>query len=356
MPRVPNRSRPRRVALLILVLGGLCGGVLTARGDWMIVSPFGMQVWEPGQQALILIDEEAGQEDLFIQVDFIGDTRDFGWIVPTPGLPTLAEAGDEIFRDCALLTQPLHRRRGDGFGCTDNEHWATPADARDGGVIIYDEQTVGIYQTLTLGAEDAVALTDSLQAWGYLHGGNQEAVTSALDFYIDRDWYFVAMRVDSSSAGGGYGHGYWYGPLETIRFTFATDEPVYPLRISSVSAQDQTRITLYVRARSRMTCEGVRTDYANRIGATELDYIREDYPDLGAHLHDGCFLTKLVTTIDASEMPADLYLVPAPTDEEFRRIEYASALPASDLLLLATAGLFFARSLRRKPRKANAVG
>ena len=319
----------------------------------MLVNPAGSQIWEPGQQALILIDESTGQEDLFLQVDFIGETRDFGWVVPTPSLPSVSEADGEIFRDCALLTQPLYRYRGDGIGCSDEERWATPAGSDAGGVIIYDEQTVGIFQTLVLGADDADALSDSLRALGYLHGENEPGVTAALADYITRDWFFVAMRVDSAAAGGGYSDGYWYGPIEPIRLTFTTDEPVYPLRISAVSAPDQTRLTLYVRAGRRMMCDGTDTDYANRIDGAELANIRSDYPEIGAHLYDGCTLTKLVATVAPSDMTSDLYLLPAQTDEELRRVVFTANWPASDLLLLATAGLFAARSLRRKRNRDN---
>ncbi|MBD3236625.1 MAG: DUF2330 domain-containing protein [Candidatus Eisenbacteria bacterium] len=335
------------VQCVVVALPLLSGGASVGHADGFVVGPHGSQVWEPGQAALILIDETAGTEDLFLEIEAHGEARDFGWIVPTPALPQVAEADEEILRACDRLTRPIHRRRSNGFGCAgDDERWASPADGADGEITIYDEQTIGILRTLVLGADDAELLADSLRVWGYLHAENESEVSPLLEEYVARDWYFVATRVDSSVIEPG--DGFWSARVTPLRLTFATDAPVYPLRISSISATQETRLRLYVCARTRMRAPGTRAAYANRLDRAELANIREDYPALGALLAEGRYLTKLVATLDPSEMTGDLYLTAAASEEELRPIEYAAQRPGGELLLLAAAAGLFVFRRRRK--------
>lgn len=343
-------AHPAALAAVVLVA---VAAPPCALGDGGFVAPFEKDVWEPHQKAIILYDGENQTEDLILQAGFEGDTKDFSWIVPVPSLPTFDTAETSLFWECASLTRPLTRERGSGWGCADNDAYLSPDVGRDDSKInIYDDQIVGIYQVLTLGADDPGQLADSLEAWGFLHEANEASVEEALQFYIDKSWYFVAMRIDSTSGAAQRHGGYWYGGLDPIRLTFSTPELVYPMRISAISTKDLCEVLLYVCAPHRMTYSGAATEYANLFDASELADLREHHVNLGQVITKPCFMTKLRRTFTAAEMTDDLILERAPTDAEFRKIEY-TGLPSTEILFLAMAGILVTRARRARRKRSS---
>ncbi|MBU0742518.1 DUF2330 domain-containing protein [bacterium] len=319
----------------------------TSLADGCMIAPWEYEIYETEQVAYLAYDADAGIEDLHILPKFYGDTQNFAWIVPVPGLPELEESDVDIFRQLAMLSAPEQRYRDEGWGCDRADYVVSPANDGEGGVDIIDEQLVGIYRTMTVGADDADALTDSLTAWGFLHAGNLDDVAPMLASYVDDAWYFVTLKVDSTAFEEAQYDWFWYGAMQPIRLIFPVDAPVYPMRISALSADDDTSVTLYVNADRRMDFVGAETHYANALSAGEMRAIGASYPDLAARLAAGDYLTKLRRNYTPAQMDADIYLEPASTNTEFRRIYY-SGLPLTSGLLLALAGALFFRARRRR--------
>jgi hypothetical protein len=330
---------------MILVLAALSLVPRHARADGGLITGYLQDVWEPAQRAILLFDPAAGREDLILQAEYEGNTDNLAWIVPVPSLPTLATADAELFVECANLTKLVVRNRGLGCGSG-----AKTTGAPDNQIDIYDNRLVGIYQTLTLGATDASMLADSLNAWGYLHEGNRPSVEAALRFYINKSWFFVAMRTDSASVAGTSPDAYRVGGLDPIHLTFSTTQAVYPMRISAISARDPSQVLLYVCAPHRMTFPGAHAEYANRINDHELRHLRSLYPRLGTVITQPCFLTKLRDYVPMSAMNDDLILERAPDDSEFREIDYAG-IPMPEMLILALGLAFYGGSRRLSRRR-----
>lgn len=333
----------RKVPLIaILACEALLPG--TARADGCLLGSVHADVYEPAQRALIVHDPDAAREDLYIQGDYEGTTDTFAWIVPVPALPSIETANPALFRECADLTRTLVEER-DGFGCyhSDTKYGAPQLD---NGVDVYAHDRVGIYDTMVLGASEASVLADSLDSWSYLHVRNRETVLATLQFYIDKEWYFVAMRTDPSRLDDPDREGPRYGGMDPIRLSFSSARTVYPMRISAVSASPWSSLLLYVAAPHRMEFPGARAEYANRVTSRELEAIRSKYPAVGAALGGPCFLTKLRRGFAPTDMTDDLTLEQAPSDAEFRRIQYGS-VPMAELLFVAM-GLGMRRIARRR--------
>ena len=327
-----------------IVAWWLLSGATRGCADGGFFPPYDSMIWEPQQQAFITYDNASGTEELIIQPSFQGDTHDFGWIVPLPSLPELAAADAVLFHECAQLTAPLYRHRSNTWGCSrSHDIYDQPGL---GGIDVHDDQTVGIYQALTVSASDALVLTDSLTAWGYLHDENHQDVQAALQYYIDRSWYFVAMKVDTTQEGLPPYGGYWYGVLEPVHFTFESENIVYPLRISAISASSRSNLVIYTCTDHRLTFTGAVTEYANTLTEGEINVIRSRYPAVGALVHEGLFLTKLTRSLTPEEMTADLILTPASTDDEYREVRYTGIL-FTEGLMLALGWLVVARPWRR---------
>lgn len=343
------------VATLLLALLP-AGGV---RADGGFVSPYGFPVWEPGQTAFLRHDAATGSEELTILPRFAGTPTDFAWLVPVPSLPEVSEADPELFRQLSALTAPVYRSRDSFWDCGSRYDDVTGAGGPDaGGVEVIDDDVIGIYRTLVVASADAGALVDSLTTWGFLHEDNLAVVAPVLADYVAEGWYFVAMSVDSAAVAGvewPYGKAadspampyYWQPALQPMTFRFFSAQPVYPLRISQVSAAGINPVSLYVATDFRADFAGARTMYANRLAPGEHAAIAAAYPVAGAALRPGDWLTRLYRDYTAAAMDADLALEPAASTAEVRVIHY-SGLPVWTALFGGSVAWWAVRRLRRR--------
>jgi len=330
-----------------LVVAGFLMATTCALADGGFLPYYGRVVWEPNQQAFIKYDEESNTEELILLPTFHSNSEDFGWVVPVPSLPNISVSEVRLFYECAWLTAPLVKNRGNSYGCSARTD--KPVYPTSGGVDIHDEQIVGIYRTLTVSSTDSEALSDSLTAWGFLHEENSQTVQDAFEYYIERSWYFVAMKIDTTQLRAPTPDILRYGSLEPVQFNFTSEAIVYPLRISAISAPPQTELLIYTCANGRLTFPGAITEYANELTSGEMGAIQSKYPVLAPHLHEGWFLTKLRRQLTPDEMTEDLLLIPAASNDEYREVRYTS-LPFTDGVMLALAGLLFIIPRIRKRR------
>ncbi len=339
----------RHVSVCIM-LAVLAATAETASPDGGLVGPpSGFPLREPAQRALIRFEADTGYQRMILQVDYRTTAGDFAWLVPVPALPdTLATAEFDILSECSRLTEPIMRHR-EIEGCAEDKYstyYDGSADDRD--VTVYEDRAVGPYHTLVLGAENASALADSLEDWGYLHEQNRTAAEDAFRFYIDKQWYFIAMKLDL-----GWGEDefilFSHGAIEPILIGFATDEMVYPMRISAISAEDPTEVLLYVHTAHRVTFTGARTEYAHRIRSNEWERLRTRYPHMTGFLERPGYLTKLRADIRVADMDDDLDLRVASTDDEFWLIR-DSGVPFPGFLLLAAFWIYRAKAASRRRR------
>ncbi len=292
-----------------------------ARADGLMMPPIGYALYEYEQLAFLDWDATDSTETLAIMPAFRGDARNFAWVIPVPAVPQVAEGTRGLFDEMLAFTSPEYRARGKGWNCEDRTY--DLVDAAAGGVEVVQHDLVGIYDVAVFTASDATALADTLTTLGYLHADNHDAVVPLLDDYVARDWAFVAMFVDSTAVNDVYhDDGYFYGGLQPIVLTFASDAPVFPLRVSAASADLSTRIMLFTAADHRMTFEGATATYANRFGDAEYAALSRKYPTTAARLAPGRFLTRLDRRLAPDAMDHDLVIVRADTDDEFRPIDY----------------------------------
>jgi hypothetical protein len=359
-----NITFPFRAVSVLLAACSILLFPGTVLADGMFIAPPGSFMYEPAQQAILEWDAEEQQETLTILPSFYGDARSFAWLVPTPTLPTVEAASSQLFWEIDQVTATVRRHRDGEWNCWgENRDYLVGADQTNEGVNIINESLVGYYRTLILHADDAQVLQDSLITWGFLHEQNQEEVVASLAHYVDQSWYFVAMQVDSTALDD-----YWYsGPykdglaetgksqapvyfpywgLEPVQFSFTSEEPIYPMRISAYSAPQNTLVNIYTLADQRLDFPGARTYYANRFTGDEITQLG-NYPRLTARLTTGTFLTKLSRNFLASEMEEDLVLNAAASQDEFRGVYY-SGFPLTSLLLLGSPVIWFSYRLRRR--------
>ena len=278
-------------------------------------------LYEVSQKAVILYGNSTGNvtgnytgnytEHLILSVSFEGDAEDFAWVIPVPNLPEIAVTDAYLFDELSDFTAAEVPHVVGCFGGGDGAG-PTPGD----GVDIIEEQVVGPYATAILSATNATALADWLNANGYIFPEDGEEIVGE---YIEKEWYFVATKInaveeDTSSALA-------EGAIEPIVLSFASNQTVYPLRISSLSTTTATppEVLLYVLADHVMVPEqyplyigyGNWEDNAFTLEFGETVYV-EDLSDYGYEIlpelvstylpGDEFYLTKLRGTISADQM------------------------------------------------------
>lgn len=168
-----------------------------------------------GEEAVIVWDPARRTQHFVRTAAFEGASADFGFLVPTPSRPELAEVDDGVFqRLFALYRRPVPRSRNGGGG---GERSARRAAAPDS-VVVLERRTVAGLDTAVLAASDAGALDRWLAQHGYASGPE---LAAWLRVYVQRRWIVTAFRIDPGAQRTMFG-------TRAVRMSFATDTPFFP--------------------------------------------------------------------------------------------------------------------------------
>jgi len=234
----------------------------SARADGIFVwKNEDVDIREPEQKALLRFDD--GVEDLVLSVRFEGAPEEFGWIVPTPAVPELREVDALLFEQLSRMTQHRQIRRSRRGAAL---HQTMGMDR----VQILKTESVGIYDATVLRADDGSSLRRWLRDNGFRMPRRGSRV---LDRYAREGWTFTALRIRPAEQDAATGDALASGEIQPIRLTFACEEPVFPLEISSLAGGDAV-VLLYVLARTPLVPAGLRADWDTRVwSGTEQAWI-----------------------------------------------------------------------------------
>lgn len=161
-----------------------------------------------GEEALIVFDAARGRQHFVRTAAFDGAPSNFGFLVPTPSRPELAEAPAEVFRELfAIYQQPQPRRRRGAL---------RSAGGSPEVEVVARELVAGLDATV-LRAADADALRAWLQRNGY---PSSEALRAWLTPYVIKGWYVTAFKLAPGARRG--------FATRAVRMSFDTRLPFYP--------------------------------------------------------------------------------------------------------------------------------
>lgn len=190
--------------------------------------PAGKPVLNADQTVLIIWDAPKQTQHFIRRASFLGDADDFGFLVPTPSEPELAESGNEVFPILARITAPEIRRvrKSISIGCAADPPTATTA----GSVRVLQEELVGGFQVAVLAADSASALVDWLRENGYAHTPQIEAWAEP---YVKQGWKLTALKIAQPSTAEERSR---TTDASALRISFQTDVPLFPYREPDSSA------------------------------------------------------------------------------------------------------------------------
>jgi hypothetical protein len=213
---------------------------------------------EGSRQAIIFHDK--GREELILKVDFKlagGDAQSLGdiaWVIPTPTVPDhYSVEDDKAFEELFRLTadRPNNAR---SKSLEDKGEWRAA-----GGIELLKRVQVGDYAIQPIKARGKEAAA-KLNEW--LTENRFSALPEkTVEFYVAKGWTFLAVKVAHKAGGeGGPASG---GALKPLRISFASEEIVYPMKISAGGGRFDA--TLYVITPDELPAEAVR-DRAQKYG------------------------------------------------------------------------------------------
>jgi uncharacterized protein DUF2330 len=185
------------------------------------------------ESAVIVWDPTARVEHFIRRATFEGEAHDFGFLVPTPSVPTLTAVDSGIFD---ILEAKTARTT------VEKDRWAvdwTPLllmpfsrseDARNAaaGVAVLSTAKMGGYELVVLAADDAQALHHWLAQHGYETSPDLDAWVAT---YLAKRWTITAFKIDKAQPESAV-------RTEAVRMSFTTDRPFFPYR-EPASQRDQ---------------------------------------------------------------------------------------------------------------------
>lgn len=186
--------------------------------------PSGKPVVNADQTVIIIWDAARKMQHFIRKASFRSDADDFGFIVPTPAQPELAESGNDAFPYLLKLTEPAIKRvprpsRGLGCSC----YKSTEPAIEPGAVKVLEEKEVAGFKAVVLEASAADALVAWLKDNGYAFSPEIEAWAKP---YVDSGWKFTALKVAKDAEGKQKPN----VSAAALRLSFQTDRPLFPYR------------------------------------------------------------------------------------------------------------------------------
>jgi hypothetical protein len=321
------RNRILGITLLALAAGGLAPAAVPATRACAPVMPKDRAVAVASESALIVWDGRAKQEHFIRRASFRTDVYDFGFLVPTPALPELAEVPDEVFGRLEEWTKPEEKtetvyvdRPLIDIGCGMAGFKAdAPAGLADRGVEEFGQVRVAGYDATRLKAADTKALQGWLEERGY---DARPTVMRWLEPYVKGGWFITAFRIAPKEQVGQVG-------TQAVRMSFAADRPFFPYREpedQGPAAGGQQRLLRVFLLGDRRTQGALdeptpwpgKAEWAGKLGD-------EQRQALGQHLGpavslpEGAWLTVFDDTSSPRPGTTDLFFSPAADQSEVRR-------------------------------------
>jgi hypothetical protein len=169
------------------------------------------------ETALIVWDAEHKVEHFIRKATFETTAHHFGFLVPTPTKPELAEAKDAIFSTLVKITLPPRPKVQSRI----RAHSAPQAPAEPATVTVLETKQVAGFEAAVLAATDPNALNEWLGKHEYESGPQ---LNGWLKPYIDQGWIITAFKIaKSQTASPKVGS-------NAVRMSFRTDRPFFPYR------------------------------------------------------------------------------------------------------------------------------
>jgi hypothetical protein len=228
-------------------------------------------ILQPAQKVFITWDPTEKVESFTVQPKFEGNADDFGMVIPTPSQPKLDEMPRDFFKELAVYS--ILKRREQPHSKLIQYHYrdrlANQAkngkgaqEKSDKGGEVRRAPAVKVLESGVVGNLDYKIIeagrADDLFAWLKEHKYNYGGDEGTLDFYVKKKWLFTVMKIDTMQMKR-RPDGTFDGEVTPTRLQFASEQLIYPLKITQLSVKDKTEALFYVSAPYKVDLPGDMT-------------------------------------------------------------------------------------------------
>ena len=316
--------------------------------------PRGAEVQIADEEAVIVWDPATRMETFIRRAGFVTTAKSFGFLVPTPTQPVLAETqlstqGFEWAVRPSLVTEtkgisidpsPL------ALICVAGD-MKSARDTASAPVRVLQTARVAGYDATTLAADNPALLAGWLDGHGY---ATTPELTAWLAWYVEHHWVITAFVIASDDAGT---HDI---ATKNVKMTFQTDRPFYPYREPAAAKplpQRLLRVWFFAPDRVAATMAGAPWVAKALWSGAYLPATKEESALLGARTH----LTMFDDTSAPRHGTDEVYFAKSAdqTDVEQPPVVHVEprtiAVPVDLVALLAVIGaIVFVRRRRRRIR------
>lgn len=199
----------------------------------------------------ILFATANGQVTAHIQIQYAGDAKDFGWLLPVPSVPTLKLGTEELFTQLINTTQPRYfvqvKATGNCAGLFPGGIGFAPSASRGvndaeqggGGSPLVIQSSIGPYDYAVLKADDKTAMLKWLADNRYFIPVGTEDVVGP---YIRPGSFFLALKLQSGKSAG---------DIQPVVLQYPSELPMIPIILTSVAAQPNMGIQVWMLGNGR---------------------------------------------------------------------------------------------------------
>ncbi|MBK7862070.1 MAG: DUF2330 domain-containing protein [Archangiaceae bacterium] len=201
---------------------------------------------QAGERILFALKD--GQVTAHVQIQYAGDAKDFGWLLPLPSVPVLELGSDEVFTQLYNTSQPKYRLTRTfegtcGFGNLSNlapTALGGAEDASRGGqdpeksspLVIQD--SIGPYDYAVLKADSRDDMFQWLTDNHYFIPTGTDATVGN---YTRPGAYFLALKLKSGKSAG---------DLQPVVVRYPSQLPMIPIILTSVAAQPNMGVQVWM--------------------------------------------------------------------------------------------------------------
>lgn len=188
----------------------------------------GLVFWDNGREELVIqpaytINTTALEADEFTDDGMLKNFKSFAWVLPLPSLPDkYAEVEPEIFTDLSKFTE-VSSRIPEPEKSDDEAGPVIAFDESEDEIEFFEALEVGDYVIQPIKAKGEVAGKE-LSGW-LKDNGFGEVDERVMRFYIENDYYWLAMKLSSKDGLPAD------GSAKPLHISFKTPVPTYPWKI-----------------------------------------------------------------------------------------------------------------------------
>jgi hypothetical protein len=317
-----------RLAVAFLLLGSALLLLSAPAPTWgcATVMSKGAQVAVATETALIVWDEKAKRQHFIRRASFATKVPYFGFLVPTPAQPDLAEAPDELFRLLEECTKPEVRRERvyRAIPLLPNFQLSAGLDGAPAGAVqILDRGRVSGLDYTVIKATDAEKLRDWLGEHGY---DDRPSLKVWLEPYVKAGWIVTAFQIAKKDKESDY------PSTQAVRMSFAAERPFFPYSEPAEAGeagklQRGRFLRVFLVANQRMqggfddqnTSWWGKPVWADRLGDDRRRQLGKHLDEETVPLPEGAWLTVFDDPASPRPGSADVFFSPAADQSELRR-------------------------------------